>query len=80
MNRPNREQQKELVRIWGETGRVLDAMRLKALRDKPYDWKEVDALLELGANYDGPVRTTSGLVEQQRYFMRGRPKDVADES
>lgn len=70
MTSPSREEQRQLARQWEQTGRELDAIRRAALKDKPYDWKEVDALLQLGDSYDGPARTTSGLVEMQRLFMK----------
>ena len=73
MNRPNKEEQRELVRKWKETGRELEQMRSNELRGKPYDWEEVDALLSLGESYDGPPRLTSGLQEQQRLFMKLAP-------
>ncbi len=73
MNRPTIEEQRELVRKWKETGRILEEMRDEKLRGKPYDWEEVDALLSLGESYDGPPRLTSGLQEQQRLFMKLAP-------
>lgn len=57
-----------------ETHQILDEMRLEALRGKPYDWEEVDALLQLADNYDGPPRLTSGLVDMQRIFMEAHAK------
>ena len=44
------------------------ALRRKELRGKPYDWREVDALLQLGEGYDGPPRFAEGMVEMQRRF------------
>jgi len=73
MKRPNIEEQRELIRKWKETGRILEEMRDEKLRGKPYDWEEVDALLSLGESYDGPPRLTSGLQEQQRLFMKLAP-------
>lgn len=73
MKRPNREEQRQLVIQWEETGRMLEQLRDENLRGKPYDWKEVDALLSLGESYDGPPRLTSGLQEQQRLFMKAAP-------
>lgn len=73
MKRPTIEEQRQLVRLWETTGRELDQMRRDELRDKPYDWEEVDALLSLGESYDGPPRLTSGLEEQQRLFMKAAP-------
>lgn len=74
MKRPNEEEQRQLVRQWAETGRLLEQIRREELRGKPYDWKEVDALLSLADHYDGPPRLTSGLVEQQRIFMKAAPE------
>lgn len=49
----------------------------------PYNWEDVDTLLRLGEDYDGPPRLTSGLVEMQRLFMRAArvssPSDTPDE-
>ena len=73
MNRPNKEEQRALVRQWEETGRELEKLRSNELRGKPYDWEEADALLSLGESYDGPPRLTSGLEEQQRLFMKLAP-------
>ncbi len=74
MDTPTPEEQRELVRRQAETYAELEKIRRAALRDKPYDWEEVDALLALGDNYDGPPRFASGLVEMQRIFMKARPK------
>lgn len=70
MKTPTPEEQRRLVRQWEETGRILDELRRARLRNKPYDWKEVDTLLALGDQYDGPPRLTSGLVEMQAIFMK----------
>ena len=69
MKYPTREEQKRLVRQWEATGRELERIRREALRGMPYNWADVDALLALGDNYDGPERTSSGLMEMQRWFM-----------
>jgi hypothetical protein len=70
---PNFEEQKRLARLWSDTGPKLEAIRREALRDKPYDSTEVEELLALGDNYDGPPRLSSGLEEMQRIFMRAAP-------
>ncbi|MDZ4859906.1 MAG: hypothetical protein SGI88_13085 [Candidatus Hydrogenedentes bacterium] len=72
MKIPTREEQRELVRLMEETYQLLDDMRRESLRNKPYDWEEVDALPALGDTYDGPPRLTSGLVEFHEVLMRGR--------
>ena len=69
MNRPTLEEQRELVRRWEETGQELERLRRERLRGMPYNWEDVDTLLRLGEDYDGPPRLTSGLVEMQRLFM-----------
>ncbi len=68
MKTPSPEEQRQLVKQWRETGRVLEELRRKELRGKPYDWREVVALLELGEGYDGPPRFGEGMVEMQRRF------------
>ena len=75
MNHPTREEQRELVLRWEETGRELERLRAEALRGMPYRWEDVVALLELGEAYDGPPRLTSGLVEMQAIFMKARRGD-----
>lgn len=68
MKKPNREEQRQLVAQWEKTGPILEALRAEALRGKPYDWREVDALLQLGEGYDGPPRFGEGMAEMQRLF------------
>ncbi len=80
MNAPNREEQRRLVKLWEETGPILEALRDAELRDMPYDWRAVDALLQLADTYDGPERTTSGLVEMQRLFMKLHPKYYSEKT
>ena len=65
-----KDQQQFLIRLWGIAGREVDRIRTEALHDKPYNLEEVDALLQLGDNYDGPPRLTSGLVEMQKLFLK----------
>ncbi|MBL0211463.1 MAG: hypothetical protein IPQ13_11225 [Holophagaceae bacterium] len=69
MTGPTREEQRDLVRRWGETGRELERIRMDALRGMAYNWADVDALLELGDIGERRSRTTSGLVEMQACFM-----------
>ena len=74
MKGPNREEQRELVRQWEVTGRELECIRREALKDRPYNWVDVDALLELGADSPPNEKNGSGLVEMQRYFMKAAPR------
>ena len=73
MKRPTIEEQRQLVQQWDETGQELERIREDALRDKPYNWKEVDDLLSLGESYDGPPRLSSGLEEMQAVFLKAAP-------
>jgi hypothetical protein len=74
MRMPTREEQRKLVQQWEVTGRELEQLRREALYDLPYHWADVDALLALGDDYDGPPRPMTGMVEMQYYFMKGHPK------
>ena len=73
MSFPSKDEQRFLVRQWEETGRELERLRLEALRNKPYSFEEVDALLQLAEGYDGPPRYAEGMVEMQRIFMKSAP-------
>lgn len=70
MKRRTRDEMKELIRQREATFKELEAIRRDALRGMAYNWADVDALLELGDYYSGPSRTTSGLIEMQRLFMK----------
>ncbi|NJL72314.1 MAG: hypothetical protein HC888_12410 [Candidatus Competibacteraceae bacterium] len=72
MKRPTLEEQRALAQQWHTTGPVLERIRREALRDKPYDWKEVDALLSLAELQPRPTRLSSGIEEMQYWFMRAR--------
>lgn len=72
MSELSRSQQRDLVRKWDTTGPELERLRRQALRGLPYRWEDVDAVLAMANGYDGPPRRSSGLVEMQRLFMKGR--------
>ena len=74
MRFPSGAEQRQIVKQWEETGKKLDAIRLAALRDMPYNWEDVVEILQMGDSYDGPPRLTSGLVEMQRLFMKHHPR------
>lgn len=76
MTTMTREQYRAYARQWEETGRELERIRWEALRDRPYDEAEVNAVLEMGDPWQGS-RTSSGLVRMQEelacaYGSRGR--------
>ncbi|MDD2706597.1 MAG: hypothetical protein PHV34_01205 [Verrucomicrobiae bacterium] len=60
---------KAYVQQWKTTGAELNRIRQKEVCGWKYDWRVVDALLDMGARFKD-VRPTSGLVELQRWFMK----------
>ena len=70
-----KEQKKALVMQWKKAAPELQKIKDKELSESAYDWRIVDALLEIGAS-SGKSLKTSGLVEMQRLFMllRNRKK------
>jgi len=74
MREPTREEQVALVKQWEETGPELERIRREALKGMPYNWRDVDELLRIGDQANLPSRTTSGLVEMQRLFMKGHSR------
>ena len=75
MRFPTEEEQRQWVQQWEAAGRDLERMRRERLRDLPYRWEDVTALLDLGTLSEAPSRTSSGLVEMQRWFMKMREQD-----
>jgi hypothetical protein len=69
MKRPTKEQQKALVAQWKRAAPALARARDEELRNWKYDWRAVDALLEMGVRF-GRAKPASGLVEMQRLFMK----------
>ncbi len=71
MKRKKQQQLRECVERWRSAGPELEAIRREELTrfDQASNWQLVDALLEAGLRSGGP-RTTSGLVEMQRWFRR----------
>jgi hypothetical protein len=70
MKRLTRDQQRAVLDQWRRAGPELERFRYEELRNWVYDWKVVDALLDIGARTAKPT-TSSGLVELQRLFMKG---------
>ncbi len=71
MKRPDREQQKAIVKQWKHASNALEAVQKDELASWEYDWNVVDALLEIAARY-GESRASSGLVEMQHLFSKHR--------
>ena len=62
-----KEQMKAVVDQWKNAADELHKIKDDELSQLKYDWKIVDALLEIGAR-KGKNSKTSGLVEMQRLF------------
>jgi hypothetical protein len=64
-----RQQMQKVVEQWKQAGPELERVRKEELRRWQYDYKTVDALLNMGDHF-GKSRPTSGLVEMQKWFMK----------
>ena len=60
---------KQIVRQWASAGPELERRRRAELRSWVYDWRAVDALMDIGSHH-AASRPSSGLVEQQRWFRK----------
>ena len=71
MSQLSKSQQKQIVDQWKRAGPRLERMRDEELRNWKYDWRIVDALLDIGTHsYRPPERMEeNGLVIMQRGFM-----------
>ncbi len=67
MTTMTKEQMRQVVRQWVQAGPELERIKREALRGKPYDEAEVNALLELGDLYR-ESRTSSGLQDMQKWL------------
>ncbi|KPA19656.1 hypothetical protein MHK_000149 [Candidatus Magnetomorum sp. HK-1] len=61
---------KNWVETWKKAAPALEKVWSKELIDFDYskNYKQIDEMLQYACEH-GSVRTTSGLIEQQRYFM-----------
>ena len=67
------EQQKQLVQQWSEAGPLLEQVRQEELLQMTPQQRRAASLAVLDLVVAAPCdRTTSGLIEQQRIFMRAR--------
>lgn len=69
----DKKQAREWIRNWEELGPILERVRLDSLKN--VDTAESIAALDIAyksARLHLPSRKTSGLIEQQRLFMRAR--------
>jgi hypothetical protein len=62
---------KKIVEQWKHTGKLLAKIHAEELQHSDYDPELVDSMLESGLLHARP-RTTSGLVDMQRYFSKWR--------
>ncbi len=79
MSLPEDHSDRGFVEHWRCIGPQLEAIRRQELaaRGDACDFDEIDALFELGLRH-AQVRTTSGLVEWQRFLMRVSRERSAD--
>jgi hypothetical protein len=73
MNDAERELTRRGIEAWRLAGPALERIEAEELAHYDYNKNRhlVDALLEIGVRFAQP-RTTSGLVELQRVFMKAR--------
>jgi hypothetical protein len=76
MEQPTLEQQREYVRIWKENAKILEQIKKEELRAMTEEeaCRSVDCVLDAMRPQDAwrSDPKSSGLVEQQRYFMKAR--------
>lgn len=75
MKNSDREQIKKWVETWKRAGSALDEIKLRELRAYDYFKNQalVDEMLQWAVDHQ-KVRLKTGLVEQQRIFMKMREK------
>ncbi|MBI2190936.1 MAG: hypothetical protein HYU36_02990 [Planctomycetes bacterium] len=66
-----RVQMKQVVQQWKRAGPELERIRREALERLEYDWESVDDLLDMADKFSRP-RSTTGMVEMQKWFMKAR--------
>ena len=77
MENSERETIKKWIKTWERADKALKVVKQRELRS--YDYKKnqyiVDQMLQWACKH-GKIRLTSGLVEQQRIFMKSRQKQA----
>lgn len=75
------EEMKNWLENWKRLGPILEKIEAEELRGQDYNdgLEGFIPLLNWCCKHAEP-RTTSGLVEQQRYFMKARQKMLENES
>ena len=73
MTESERERLKQWVETWKRAGPELERVRREELRAFRHEENVglIESLLDIGVEFGRP-RLTSGLIEQQRLFMKGR--------
>jgi len=75
MSEQEKEQTRQWIKNWEELGPILEAERLNSL--SCVNVAEAIAAFGLAyksARWHGSPRNISGLIEQQRWFMRGHAR------
>ena len=63
-------QWRQFASQWRRAGKALDRVRREELAHGKYDWRIVDALLDIGAKSTLKEEEPNGLVEMQKWFMK----------
>lgn len=69
INPPSRQQEQAVIAQWKRAADTLAQVRAKELQTRPYDWKQVDALLALGCRFRR-VKPERCLVAMQRLLKK----------
>ncbi|MBD3307699.1 hypothetical protein GF339_14780 [candidate division KSB3 bacterium] len=75
----NHDQLRRWVQTWQQAGEALHAIKRQELQQYEYETHlpQIEAMLQWAYEHRTP-RLTSGLVEQQRWFMQWRERLLRD--
>ncbi len=68
MSTITREQERQVVQQWVKAGPELQRIRDEELANRPYDWRIVDALLDMGMRFKQPKSERSLVLMQARFI------------
>jgi hypothetical protein len=78
MKENNRKEIEKWIKTWEKAGSALDKIKLKELRSVDYynnNQMHLNEMLRYAFEHSVP-RLTSGLIEQQRLFMKLKKKQM----
>ncbi len=81
MNTKQKQQMRVWVNTWKEAGEALKEIKRQELRQYDYEknFPQIDAMLQWAYEHRTP-RETSGLVEQQRCFLKWRERLLSSQN